>query len=101
MLINTEGSVEVAAEFELAKRYTGKAEHGQAFVSLVAVDQQGKPIELSTTTNGEMRSSDSMGEEFFDFLKGEPGSKTKFVFHGGVRKPGTFDYDEAKTKAAA
>jgi hypothetical protein len=99
--INEKGSIEANVEFELVKKYTGKPEHGQAFVSVVAIDQQGKPIELSTTTNGEMRSSDSMGEEFLDFLLGDPGSKTKFVFSGGVSKPGTFDYDEVKTRAAA
>src|SRR4051812_35608800 len=51
--INDRGEVEVKAEFEVVKKLTVKPEHGQAFVSLVALDSHGDPVMLSSTMNGE------------------------------------------------
>jgi hypothetical protein len=97
--------INVTAEFEVVKTFTGKLgkyQTEQAFVSLIALDKDGNTIKLSSTTNGEMRpDGDSEGSQFADFLKGEPGYKAKFVFTGCVSKEGSFDADVEKTKAAA
>ncbi len=97
--------INVTAEFEIVKTFTGKLGQystEQAFVSLVALDKDGNTIKLSSTTNGEMRpNGDSDGAQFADFLRGEPGSKAKFTFTGSISKEGTFDADVDKTKEAA
>jgi hypothetical protein len=97
--------INVTAEFEIVETFTGKLGQystEQAFVSLIALDKDGNTIKLSSTTNGEMRpDSDGEGEQFADFLRGEPGSKAKFTFSGSISKEGTFDADVEKTKEAA
>ena len=97
--------INVTAEFEIVKTFKGKlGEYSteQAFVSLVALDNDGNTIKLSSTTNGEMRpDGDSDGAQFADFLRGEPGSKAKFVFSGSISKEGSFDTDKEKTIDAA
>ena len=97
--------INVTAEFEVVKTFTGKLgkyQTEQAFVSLIALDKDGNTIKLSSTTNGEMRpEGDSEGSQFADFLKGEPGYKAKFVFTGCISKEGSFDADVEKTKEAA
>jgi hypothetical protein len=97
--------INVTAEFEIVKTFTGKLGKyttEQAFVSLVALDKDGNTIKLSSTTNGEMRpQGDGEGAQFADFLRGEPGSKAKFTFTGSISKEGTFDADKEKTKEAA
>jgi hypothetical protein len=99
--IDNNGFIEVKAKFEVVKKFTGKAHDDQAFVSLVALDADGTPIKLSTTTNGEMRSDDSEGKQFLDFLMGEPGSKTTMVFSGSISKEGKIEPDADQTKEAA
>lgn len=94
-----EGYIEVTAEFEVVKTYKGNS--SQVFVSLIALDSDGKTIALSTVTNGEMRSDDSNGSQFLDFLMGEPGYKAKMVFNGQVSQEGTFNPDIMATKEAA
>ncbi len=98
--LNNSDRIEVVAEFEVIKTFKRKLGVGleeQAFVSLVALDKKGKPIKLSIVSNGEMRSDDSDGKLFADFLKGEKGSKAKFIFTGQVSKKGTWDSDRNKT----
>ena len=98
------GFINVTAEFEIVKTFSGKLGQystEQAFVSLVALDKDGNAIKLSSTTNGEMRpEGDSDGAQFADFLRGEPGYKAKFTFTGSISKEGTFDADQEKTKEA-
>jgi hypothetical protein len=97
--------INVTAEFEIVKTFTGKlGEYSteQAFVSLVALDNDGNTIKLSTTSNGEIRPvGDSDGAQFADFLRGNPGYTAKFVFSGSVCKEGTWDTDKEKTIEAA
>lgn len=85
IVLTEDGGIEVTGEFELIKPFTGKLgqyETEQAFVSLVALDKDGNTIPMFSVTNGEMRNNDSEGSQFADFLRGEPGSKVKFVFSG-------------------
>jgi len=97
--------INVTAEFEIVKTFTGKLgkyQTEQAFVSIIALDKDGNPIKLSSTTNGEMRpDGDSDGAQFADFLRGEPGYKAKFIFTGSISKEGSFDTDKEKTIEAA
>ena len=97
-LVDSEyGDFSVSCEFELVSTYTGSAT--QIFVSAVALDKKGKTIEFSTVTNGEMRTDDSEGKQFLDFLMGEPGSKARFTFNGG-KYTEAFKFDYAATKKA-
>ncbi len=98
VVINNNGSIEVTAKFELIKTFKGKTKTNQAFVSLVPLDSDGTPIKLSIN---EMRSDDSDGKQFLDFIMGEPGSKVTMVFTGSICKEGSFDSDVTKTKEAA
>jgi len=103
--IDNDGFINITAELELTKKFTGKLgqyQTEQAFVSLVAQNKDGNAIKLSSTTNGEMRvSGDSEGKEFADFLRGEPGYKAKFTFMGSVSQEGSFKPDTQKTLEAA
>lgn len=97
--------INITAEFEIVKTFTGKLgrySSEQAFVSLVALDKDGNTIKLSSTPNGEMRPiGDNDGSQFADFLRGDPGSKEKFVFSGCINQDGTFITDKGKTVEAA
>ncbi|CAM1363358.1 MULTISPECIES: hypothetical protein [Tenacibaculum] len=98
--IDDSDRIEIVADFEIIKTFKKKLGVGtaeQAFVSLIALDDNGKPIKLSIVGNGEMRSDDSDGEQFADFLRGEKKSKSKFIFTGQVSKEGTWDADRGKT----
>jgi len=99
--IGENDQINISAEFEVVKTFKGKAKYDQVFISLVALDKDGSPIQLSTTTNGEMRTNDSDGKEFYDFILGEAGSKIKMIFKGCINKEGSFDSDIEKTKDAA
>ncbi len=95
MKLNTSGEIEVVAEFEIVKTFKKKLGEGmteQAFVSIIALDDNGRDISLSIVGNGEMRSNDSDGIQFADFLRGKKGSKSTFVFKSWSRD------DEAKKK---
>lgn len=94
----SDGYLKISCEFEVVETYTGNAT--QVFVSAIALDANGETIEMSTVTNGEMRTDDSMGEQFLDFMMGEPGSKARFTFSGAKYKEGTWSVDEAATNAA-
>ncbi|MDG1734300.1 MAG: hypothetical protein P8H94_00490 [Crocinitomicaceae bacterium] len=100
LVIDSDGGLEVSCEFEVVNTFTGKAKYDQVFVSAVAMDAKGKTIEMSTTTNGEMRTNDSDGSQFLDFMMGEPGSKSTFTFRGSKNIEGSWDTDVAATKAA-
>ncbi len=102
--LDNSNRIEVVVEFEIVKTFKKKLGVGlqeQAFVSLVAIDENGKPIKLSIVANGEMRSDDGDGKQFADFLRGDKGSKEKFIFTGQVSKKGTWDSDKEKTIEAA
>lgn len=98
IVLNDRGFAEITAEFELVKTYTGSA--SQYFVAMIAKDEKGKTISLSSTVNGEIRSDDSDGSMFLDFLLSEPGTKEVFVFTGSVSQEGSFSPDKAKTTEA-
>ena len=53
--------------------------------------------DLSTVTNGEMRTDDSDGSQFLDFMMGEPGSKSTFTFTGSVFDMESFKIDKEAT----
>ena len=94
----------VSTELEVIKTFTGKLgqyEAEQAFVSIVALDADGNTIKLGMSTNGEMRTNDSDGSQFADFLRGEPGYTAKFVFSGSISKEGSIDTDMGATEEAA
>lgn len=97
IVIGDNGYADITAEFELVKKYTGDAR--QYFVSMIAKDEKGKTVELSTTTNGEVRSDDSDGSRFLSFLTSEPGEKMVFSFSGAVTGEG-FNADGPKTEEA-
>ncbi|GAB1372862.1 hypothetical protein MASR1M45_29250 [Candidatus Kapaibacterium sp.] len=97
IVIGDNGYADITAEFELIKTYTGDAR--QYFVSMIAKDDKGKTVELSTTTNGEVRSDDSDGSRFLSFLTSEPGEKMVFSFSGAVTGQG-FNADGPKTEEA-
>lgn len=97
IVIGDNGYADITVEFELIKTYTGDAK--QYFVSMIAKDEKGKTVELSTTTNGEVRSDDSDGSRFLSFLTSEPGEKMVFSFSGAVTGEG-FNADGPKTEAA-
>ncbi len=93
----------VSAEFEVVATFTGKLgqyQTEQAFVELLALDKDNNPIKLMSTTKGAMRTNDSDGSQFADFLRGEPGYKQKFIFSGSVSGAG-FETDKPATEEAA
>lgn len=95
----------ITAEFEIVKTFTkklGQYSTEQAFVELLALDEDGNSIKLISTSKGAMRpEGDSDGSRFADFLRGEPGSTAKFTFTGSVSEEGSFEVDKEKTIEAA
>ncbi|MEJ6590248.1 MAG: hypothetical protein QNL43_10660 [Crocinitomicaceae bacterium] len=100
LVIGSNGGLEVSCEFEVVKTFTGKAKYNQVFVSATALDENGKTIEMSTVMGGEMRTDDSDGSQFLDFMMGEPGSKAMFTFTGAKNKEGSWEVDASATKDA-
>lgn len=84
LALNSDGGLEVSCEFEVVSTFTGTA----------------KTIEMSTVTNGEMRTDDSDGSQFLDFMMGEPGSKATFTFTGSKNIKDSWETDAAATKEA-
>ena len=97
LVINSDGGLEVSCEFEVVETFTGQAKYNQVFVSIVAKDEKNKTIEFSTVTNGEMRTDDSDGSQFLDFMMGEPGSKATFTFTGSVSEMESWKIDKEAT----
>ena len=100
LALNSDGGLEVSCEFEVVSTFTGTAKYNQVFVSAIALDGNGKTIEMSTVTNGEMRTDDSDGSQFLDFMMGEPGSKATFTFTGSKNIKDSWKTDAAATKEA-
>ena len=99
LIINDDGYLEVTCEFEVVNTFTGKAKYNQVFVSIVSKDEKNKTVEMSPVVNGEMRTDDSDGSQFLDFMMGEPGSTGTFIFTGCVMKEG-FEVNRAETEKA-
>ena len=97
LVINNDGGLEVSCEFEVVETFTEQAKYNQVFVSIVAKDEKNKTIEFSTITSGEMRTDDSDGSQFLDFMMGEPGSKSTFTFTGSVFDMETFSINKEAT----
>ena len=97
LVINSDGGLEVSCEFEVVETFTEQAKYNQVFVSIVAKDEKNKTIEFSTVTSGEMRTDDSDGSQFLDFMMGEPGSKSTFTFTGSVFDMETFSINKEAT----
>ena len=100
LVIGSNGGLEVSCEFEVFKTFTGKAKYNQVFVSAIALDGNGNTIEMSTVMSGEMRTNDSDGSQFLDFMMGEPGSKARFTFTGAKNEEGSWKVDASATKDA-
>lgn len=98
LIINDDGYLEVTCEFEVVNTFTGTAKYNQVFVSIVAKDEKNKTVEMSTVVGGEMRTDDSDGSQFLDFMMGEPGSTGTFVFTGCVMKD--YKKNRAETEKA-
>jgi hypothetical protein len=93
------GEIEVTAEFQVLRTYTGSAQ--RAWVSLVALDSRGKVIKLSALPTGEMKSDDKDGSDFIEFMRNKPGFKGEMDFTGSVFKNGTSTIDVDATREAA
>ena len=98
IILNERESAEIVAEFELIKTYDGDAK--QYFIAMVAKDERGQTVKLSSTTNGEVRTDDMNGSRFLNFLTSDIGEKMVFVFTGSVSQSGSFNTDIPKTEEA-
>ena len=94
------GNIEVTADFELLKTFTGKIgeyQTEQGWIVLKPMDENGGSIkDFSYSYGGEMRSGDSHGIRLVNFLRDEPGTKLRLTFTGGIDKEDSNESDEAR-----